>query len=75
MKASFLPEDAWDLAIETLKAHGAAYDKGFDDGFANGLAKQIIKVDGKLYTAKNPTLKTVHKDGEVVLGGFREVEK
>lgn len=35
--------------------------------------KPIIEIDGKQYVAENPKLKTVHKLGEVVLGGFREV--
>ena len=35
----------------------------------------IIEIDGRYFQAEKPALKTIHKDGEVVIGGFREVEK
>lgn len=34
----------------------------------------IIEIDGKKYRAENPILKTVHKWGEVVIAGFKEVK-
>lgn len=35
----------------------------------------VAQIDGKWYVADDPKLKTVHgKTGEVVIGGFREVE-
>ena len=37
---------------------------------------KMIVIDGKTYVADDPKLKTVHgKTGEVVIGGFREVEE
>lgn len=35
----------------------------------------VARIDGKLYVADDTKLKTVHgKTGEVVIGGFREVD-
>lgn len=35
----------------------------------------LMIVDGKVYVAYNPKVKTIHeKTGEVVIGGFREVD-
>ena len=35
----------------------------------------VARINGKLYVADDPKLKTVHgKTGEVVIGGFKEVE-
>ena len=39
------------------------------------LNSPVIEIDGKHYKAEKPILKTVHKWGEVVIGGFREVEE
>lgn len=35
--------------------------------------KPVITIDGIRYIAEEPRLKTVHKDGEVVIGGFKEI--
>ena len=36
--------------------------------------EQELIVDGKVYVAKEPRVKTIHdKTGEVVIGGFQEV--
>lgn len=35
----------------------------------------IIDIDGKKYIAEAPQLKTLHKDGEVVIGGFRALDE
>lgn len=66
-------ESEWEHDHDTLKA----YDKGFDDGLEKGISmtEPIIEIDGKRYKAEKPILKTVHKWGEVVIGGFREVEE
>ena len=62
----------WEHDHEVLKA----YDDGFDDGLEKGISmtEPIIEIDGKRYVAVEPKLKTIHKDGEVVVGGFKEVE-
>lgn len=36
-------------------------------------AKPVIEINGRRFVAQDPKLKTIHKDGEVVLGGFKEV--
>lgn len=38
-------------------------------------AEPTIEIDGKRYRAEKPILKTIHKWGEVVISGFREVSK
>lgn len=32
-----------------------------------------VYIDGKMYVADKPVLKSVHKDGECVIGGFTEM--
>ena len=63
----------WEHDHDVLKAYG----DGFDDGLEKGLSmtEPIIEIDGKRYKAEAPKLKTVHKDGECVIGGFREVRE
>lgn len=35
-----------------------------------------VIIDGKIYIADSPKLKTIHeKTGEVVIGGFREIKR
>ena len=60
----------WEHDHDVLKA----YDNGFDDGLEKGISmtEPIIEIDGKRYKAEKPILKTIHKWGEVVIGGFRE---
>ena len=31
-----------------------------------------VEIDGKFYIAEEPKIKSIHKEGEVVIGGFRE---
>ncbi len=37
--------------------------------------KPIIEINGKKYIAEDPKLKTVHKEGEVVICGFRALDE
>lgn len=39
------------------------------------LKNPIIEINGKKYIAEKPKLKTVHKEGEVVIGGFRALDE
>ena len=35
----------------------------------------MAKVEGKFYVARHPKIKTIAKDGEVVISGFYEITK
>lgn len=39
----------------------------------SGRMNEVI-IDGTRYYSKKPTLKTIHRDGEVTIGNFWEVE-
>lgn len=62
---------------EYERGYKAGYDRGFDDGLEKGISmtEPIIEIDGKRYKAEALKLKTIHgKTGEVVIGGFKEVQ-
>lgn len=54
------------------------YKKGFYDGQAHLIWQLInggyVKIGTECYMAVKPMIKTIHKDGEVVISGFRKVE-
>ena len=35
--------------------------------------KNVVEIVGRYFQAEKPALKTIHKDGEVVIGGFEAV--
>ena len=37
--------------------------------------ERTVVIDGVEYVAESPVVKTISKDGEVVISGFREVKK
>lgn len=37
--------------------------------------ERTVVIDGVEYVAESPAVKTISKDGEVVISGFREVKK
>ena len=50
-------------------------DKGFCEMFTERGVKEygFASADGNDYYARSPKVKTIAKDGEVTIGGFREV--
>jgi hypothetical protein len=45
------------------------------DRIVNAISNPTITIDGKTYVAEDPKVKTIHeKTGEVVIGGFKEVD-
>lgn len=67
-------------AIDYLTALCGSDSTSIDETIAlemaiNALKNPIIEIDGKKYIAENPQLKTLHKDGEVVIGGFRALDE
>ena len=48
-------------------------DNIIDGPWTDSTMPAVCKIDGKLYLAKLPKIKTIAKDGEVVISGFYEI--
>lgn len=54
--------------LKTIAKH--AIEDGYD-----ALRANTVVIDGRIYIAEEPKVKTVHgKTGEVIIGGFKEVQ-